>query len=1210
MADTKIKAGQFFGVIGHGTDGYFLMTNADGSMSWAEGGASGPSVTSVDYPGDDTAADPAGGQTVVLTGTNFGSSMTVSIGGTTAPSVAHDSSTQLTITTPAKAAGDYDIVVTNTVTGASGTFVNGISYNGIPTWTTAAGSLGTFDSETTISTITLQATEPDGGTITFNITNGALPSGLSLTGANIDGTTTAESSTTLYSFTIEAIDDENQSTPRNFSITVNAAELTNYENFTINTYTGNGSTQSIEGKIGTAAYFDGSSSYILTSGDYPIQGGQAHSVSFWVNFNSTSAQFLYGIGDTVTSFTHTSLRFDTSLTRAYLDNNGGAYIYSTSLSLSTGTWYYITHTYDGSGTSELFIDGTSVGTQSVTLNIDGVLVIGRRPYYGSDYFNGKIDQFRVFNKEVSSSEITTLYGENNTSSTKSTTDIFDDGSGVVLYEFEEGAKDTGGASGYIGSGGMFDGSTSYTTINSTSTTPFDASSEDFSISAWINVSSFQNDACVISKWGSTSTDQSYFFGFNGSADNTKLIVYEKSGSTTHVINSTSTTITTGNWFHVAYVRNSTQTIIYINGVAETFSNTNTINSGNSQPIIVGRQYGYPGTSFNGKIDQMRLFNKALSSSEITTLYQETSASATKSTTDIFDDGSGVALYELEGNANDTGGSFGSLVTGSKIDLDVDGYTSGSVADLSGNSNTAAVTGATYGTDPNGGGYFDLDGASDYLQISSSTDFNSATNFTIEGWFKPDSLTSADHFFSIYSLSTPADRKFLLRLADADGDLEFASYNTGGNGASGVLETSNSNVRVIANQWNHIALSYQYSGTIEAFINGISAGTSSSSGTLNTVGSGDLYIGTLNGYIGSYDFDGKVGDVRFYDSALTSSQIVQNFNASKGSYGFAYNGTATNVSYAYDGTPTNVSFVGTSFQPDLIWTKNRSASSNHGLIDSVRGSYVSFADSTDQQYALVASDDVVFDSNGFTINSYNGAWINSNSDDFVAWCWKAGGTVSANNNTDGDITSTVSANQDAGFSIVKGSVPSVGYTNTFGHGLSSAPELIIYKCADIISPWYIFSNYGGSLLGNNNVLRFDTSAATSDSLFDITSTAFKTGASSSAHDFIAYCFHSVDGYQKVGSYTGNGTSTASTQSIDVGFEPRFVMIKNTTSGSTNWVVIDSLRENGDKWLYPNASDSEYDDGNTYTELTSTGFTLNNNSSYANKNNDVYIYLAIA
>ena len=267
MAETKIKAGQFYGVIGHGTDGYFLMTNADGSMSWSQA-STGPSVTSVTYPGDDTAADPAGGQTVVLTGTGFGSSMTVSIGGTTAPSVSHDSSTQLTITTPAKAAGDYDIVVTNSVTGASGTFVNGISYNGVPTWTTAAGSLGTFDSNTTISTITLQATETDGGTITFNITNGALPTGLSLTGANIDGTTTTESSTTLYSFTIEAIDDENQSTPRNFSITVNAA-LVNTDNFDIVTYTGTGGTYSIGNGVeasvtlnsGTANYARGSVSH-------------------------------------------------------------------------------------------------------------------------------------------------------------------------------------------------------------------------------------------------------------------------------------------------------------------------------------------------------------------------------------------------------------------------------------------------------------------------------------------------------------------------------------------------------------------------------------------------------------------------------------------------------------------------------------------------------------------------------------------------------------------------------------------------------------------------------------------------------------------------------------------------------------------------------------------------------------------------------------
>src|SRR6056300_1226830 len=262
------------------------MSNGDGTMTWSSI-ITNPTITSIAYPGSVTAADPAGGETITVTGTGFNAGATVTVGGTTAPAVSYISGTQITFTTPAKAAGDYDIVVTNPDTG-SATYINGISYNGIPTWTTAAGSLGTFASNTTISTITLQATEPDAGTITFSITNGALPTGLSLTGANIDGTTTAESSTTLYSFTIEAIDDENQSTPRNFSITVNASELTPSENFTINTYIGNGSTQSIEGKIGTAADFNGSSSYIDMGStiDNPLRAAGEFGVSFWFNADS------------------------------------------------------------------------------------------------------------------------------------------------------------------------------------------------------------------------------------------------------------------------------------------------------------------------------------------------------------------------------------------------------------------------------------------------------------------------------------------------------------------------------------------------------------------------------------------------------------------------------------------------------------------------------------------------------------------------------------------------------------------------------------------------------------------------------------------------------------------------------------------------------------------------------------------------------------
>ena len=999
MSNTKIKAAQFHGVVGHGTDGYFLMTNADGSMSWAEGGASGPSVTSVAYPGDDTAADPAGGQTVVLTGTNFGSSMSVTIGGTAAPSVAHDSSTQLTITTPAKAAGDYDIVVTNTVTGTSGTFVNGISYNGIPTWTTAAGSLGTFESETTISTITLAATEPDGGTITFNITNGALPTGLSLTGANIDGTTTAESSTTLYSFTIEAIDDENQSTPRNFSITVNSAEIVSSENFTINTYTGNGSTQSIEGKIGTAASFNGSTSHIDIPSTIPYTNTD-FTFSCWFNLSSAFSsgfQTIIGAGDKSTGegIIRVLLRYSSANNytiepvRAY---SGNSYYTATSnysaQTINAGTWYHLSYTYSATGnTAKIYLNGSLVSTTNLT---------------------------------------------------------------------------------------------------------------------------------------TTSTD----------ATNTGVLAlgqYRDSNSST-------------NW--------------------------------------------------NGKIDQVRFFNIAITdSAKISQLAAENNTSSTKSTTDIFDDGSGVALYEFEKGANDTGGSFGSLVTGSKIDLDVDGYTSGSVSDLSGNSNTATVTGATYGTDSNGGGYFDLDGSSDYLQISASTDFNSATNFTVEGWFNPDNLTAADHLFAIYGGAS--DRKLFLRLNNTSGDLDWQIYNSSGSSA-GAFTTSNANARLTANEWNHVAVTHINNGSMEVFVNGVSAGTGTSTG-INTTGTEDLYIGVLNTLIGSYDFDGKVGDIRFYDSALTSSQIVQNFNASKGSYGGGY-----------QGTPTNVNFLGMAFQPDLVWVKKRSSatSSDHLLNDSVRGVnkilYPNLPNAEDTAGGVGSAYFNSFDSNGFTVGS--STYYNGSGETYVAWCFKAASSDSTN--TDGSITSTVRANQDAGFSIVSytGDGSGNNTSTTVGHGLSSAPELVIAKILDTSGNWQIqYAKDSDNLAGS-----FSTAAFINHSAVVPTSTVFNPYYANSSNNFITYCFHSVDGYQKVGTYTGNGTS----KDIVTGFRPRFVMIKSTTEFPTSWVMIDSLRDNADEWLYANESSATFDDANTYTQFNSNGFTVNLTASYVNALNGTYIYLAIA
>jgi hypothetical protein len=243
MAQTKPKAGQFYGVSDNGADGQFLKTDGAGGMSW-DSPITNPTITSIDYPGSQTATDPAGGESVIINGTLFASGITCTVGGTSAVT-AFNSATQITITTPAKAAGQYAVAVTNS-NGGTASQANFIQYSGVPVWSTASGSLGNVLEGASAS---FQVTATEGSdTIEYAVTTGTLPTGLSLntnTGA-ITGTAPTVTADTTTTFSITATDDENQtSSERSFSITVQNDLATNH--FEAVTYTGNGSTQSIAG---------------------------------------------------------------------------------------------------------------------------------------------------------------------------------------------------------------------------------------------------------------------------------------------------------------------------------------------------------------------------------------------------------------------------------------------------------------------------------------------------------------------------------------------------------------------------------------------------------------------------------------------------------------------------------------------------------------------------------------------------------------------------------------------------------------------------------------------------------------------------------------------------------------------------------------------------------------------------------------------------
>jgi len=335
---------------------------------------------------------------------------------------------------------------------------------------------------------------------------------------------------------------------------------------------------------------------------------------------------------------------------------------------------------------------------------------------------------------------------------------------------------------------------------------------------------------------------------------------------------------------------------------------------------------------------------------------------------------------------------------------------------------------------------------------------------------------------------------------------------------------------------------------------------------------------------------------------------------------------------YTGNGGTQSVTGVGFKPDLVWVKARQASVSNILIDSVRGVSRQLAsNSNEQEYFNSGKQTTAFNSDGFTVvdqtnggfgvNGAPGQTFSGTNAYYVSWNWKAGGA--AVSNTDGTIASEVSVNTEAGFSIVSFTSNGAGSPVSTGHGLSSVPELVIFKNRDDTSQWPVFHKD----IGFNGRLQLEDSASVSTftPFFDITTTTIAIRQSSLAingNKCIAYCFHSVDGYSKIGSYTASGTSDFD---INVGFRPRFLLIKSTTS-SQPWAMSDSIRNPGTppyaayRNLYANLNNSEGVASppatNSYVEYRATGFgftaamiSAGTNPAYWS-NGNTYMYLAIA
>lgn len=325
---------------------------------------------------------------------------------------------------------------------------------------------------------------------------------------------------------------------------------------------------------------------------------------------------------------------------------------------------------------------------------------------------------------------------------------------------------------------------------------------------------------------------------------------------------------------------------------------------------------------------------------------------------------------------------------------------------------------------------------------------------------------------------------------------------------------------------------------------------------------------------------------------------------------------------YTGTGSggsNRQITGVGFQPDWVWVKTRGSIQEHVLADVVRGATGALDTSANTAEEITTTRIGSFISDGFQLGS--GAVqnrVNENGVGLVAWNWKANGAGVSN--TQGSITSTVSANTTSGFSIV--SYTGTGANATIGHGLGVSPAMVIIKDRDTAVNWSVnHQPLCASLSDYTRYLTLDSTSGVSGAgnvqyqNTAFTSTVFNVGTSTVTNNntkkFIAYCFAEVKGFSKIGLYKGNGNANGTF--VYTGFKPAFFLGKNSSNASENWFIFDNKRDTFNtayRQLFPNTSGLEATNTAQNIDILSNGFKMRSVEARFNESGSTMIYMAFA
>ena len=330
-----------------------------------------------------------------------------------------------------------------------------------------------------------------------------------------------------------------------------------------------------------------------------------------------------------------------------------------------------------------------------------------------------------------------------------------------------------------------------------------------------------------------------------------------------------------------------------------------------------------------------------------------------------------------------------------------------------------------------------------------------------------------------------------------------------------------------------------------------------------------------------------------------------------------------VLYAGDGATTQL-ISGVGFEAGFTWIKDRDVAENHALFDIVRGANEWLhSNNEDAQttysgnYGLLS-----WNNDGFVVG--NGTAVNDSGENYVAWNWKASDSFSypaSGSGSGSQLASSGYKNVAAGFSMVKYTgVISSKDTRAVQHGLGGVPEIIISKEINRASTRWVVrtqliddSPYAYLVLNGTDALQqFNGSVdgtlnLPTTSVFDIN---WNTSLGTNGYDIIAYCFRSIPGYSLMGTYTGTGSATES-PIIYTGFEPGWIMIKNTDNSSNSWGIADNKRNTSNPrnlFLF-----ADWDGVESTTEAINfynNGFQIRSTSNFLNQAGNKMLFMCFA